>query len=166
METDAAALLTALRGQRLTLVTAESLTGGGLGALLTAVPGASDVYLGGIVAYSTRLKQVLLGVPTELVAEHGVVSAECAEAMARGARERLGAHLAVSTTGVAGPETQEGRPVGLVYLGLSGAALTTSLRVRLSGDREEVRGRACAAALSQVRAAWRDAAGTERTGSR
>ena len=94
------------RRRGLTLVTAESCTGGLLAARLTAVPGYSDVTLGGVVAYGNELKESELGVPAELIAEHGAVSAEVAEAMAMGARERLGADVAIAITGVAGPGGQ------------------------------------------------------------
>ena len=117
----AAAVVHALlldRGQ--TVATAESLTGGGLGRLLTATPGSSATYVGGFVTYATRLKGTLLGVPDDLIATHGVVSAECALAMARGARDLTGATYALSTTGVAGPDPQEGRPAGTVFVGVVG----------------------------------------------
>src|SRR5688572_1022813 len=103
----AADVVAGLAALSLTLATAESLTGGGLGALVTTVPGASAVYAGGVIAYSVPAKVGLLGVPEALVAEHGVVSPPCAVAMAAGARTALGADVGVSTTGVAGPDTQE-----------------------------------------------------------
>ena len=101
---------------RLHLATAESCTGGLIAARLTSVPGSTDVIVGGIVSYANEVKIEQLGVPPELIEEHGAVSAEVAEAMARGARERLGVDVAVSVTGIAGPGggTEE-KPVGLVY---------------------------------------------------
>ena len=109
------------RDQGLTLGTAESCTGGLVAGRLTSVPGSSDVVRGGIVAYDNGIKEALLGVPPELLAEHGAVSAEVAAAMATGARERLGVDVAVSVTGIAGPGggTPE-KPVGLVFFHASG----------------------------------------------
>lgn len=147
-ESEAAALHTALRSRGATLATAESLTGGLLAALLTDVPGASATYVGGLVTYATELKQGLLGVPAALVAEHGVVSAPCAEAMARGALGATGATWALSTTGVAGPARQEGHPAGTVFIGVAGPGLVRSSRCRIEGDRARVRRETCARALS------------------
>lgn len=138
------------RGQ--TVATAESLTGGRLGMLLTETPGSSATYIGGVVAYATRVKTSLLGVPEELVEEHGVVSAECARAMARGVLALTGASYAVSTTGVAGPERQEGKPAGTVFLGVVGPDGETAVALELVGSRFEIRDRACAEALSALAA--------------
>jgi len=143
-------LLGALRGRGATLATAESLTGGRLAAAVTGVAGASRTYLGGVVAYATDAKQHLLGVPPELVARHGVVSAECARAMAEGARAALGATWAVSTTGVAGPEQQEGKPVGTVFVGVAGPDGTTVTALELVGDRHAVQERTCREAVSAL----------------
>ena len=133
-----------------TLATAESLTGGRLAAAITAVPGASAAYVGGVVAYATRVKQQLLGVPEALVAEHGVVSAECARAMAEGVRQALGATWGLSTTGVAGPDEQEGRPVGTVYVGLAGPAGSEAVALSLSGDRGAVQDQTVARAVATL----------------
>jgi nicotinamide-nucleotide amidase len=140
------------RGRDLTLATAESCTGGLVAARLTAISGSSDVFRGGVVAYSNALKEDELGLSHELLEEHGAVSAEAAEAMARGARERLGADVAVSVTGIAGPGggTEE-KPVGLVFLHASGPDGEEARRIDLPGDRDMVRGRATAAALHLVR---------------
>jgi nicotinamide-nucleotide amidase len=159
----AAALVTALAERRLTLATAESLTGGGLGALVTSVPGASAVYRGGVVAYATDLKRGLLGVTDDVVAEHGVVSAACAEAMARGVRRLTGADLAISTTGVAGPDPQEGRPVGRVFVGLAGAGGSTAVRLDLTGDRAGIREGTCVAAVEAAREHWAEVVGWTNT---
>lgn len=140
----------ALAGTGETLGTAESLTGGLLGAAITSVSGSSAVYAGGLVTYATRLKVQLLGVPTELVEEHGVVSAECAAAMAEGARRVLGSDWAVSTTGVAGPDLQEGKPAGTAYVGVAGPEGTTTHALALDGDREAVRSGVVSEALAQV----------------
>jgi nicotinamide-nucleotide amidase len=103
-----------------TLATAESLTGGALADLVSASPGASESYLGGVVSYATSVKTALLGVSADTIDAHGVVSAACAEEMAVGVKELLGADWALSTTGVAGPTEQEGKPVGTVFVGLAG----------------------------------------------
>ena len=116
-------VLDLLRERAWTAAAAESCTGGMVAARLTDIPGSSDVFAGGVVTYSNELKHALLGVPAEVLARHGAVSPEAAEAMAAGARERLGADVAVAVTGIAGPGggTPE-KPVGLVYLHVSSPA--------------------------------------------
>lgn len=109
-----------LAGRSATVATAESLTGGLIGAELTAMPGSSETYAGGVVAYATGLKERLLGVPAALLAAHGAVHPDVAAAMAAGVRDRLGATYGVAVTGVAGPEPQDGRPVGTVYIAVAG----------------------------------------------
>lgn len=96
------------------------------------------MFRGGVVSYATEVKIAVLGVPAELVEEHGVVSAECARAMAEGARRLMAATYAVSTTGVAGPDTQEGKPVGTVFVAVAGPHGTESRELALSGDRGEI----------------------------
>jgi nicotinamide-nucleotide amidase len=123
----------------LSVASAESLTGGAVAVALSAAPGASATFVGGVVAYATSVKTAQLGVPASLVNRHGVVSAECAEAMATGVRDLLGSDWAVSTTGVAGPDSQEGKPVGRVYVGLAGPSDVRSLRLDLDGDRAGIR---------------------------
>jgi nicotinamide-nucleotide amidase len=147
-----ALVLGLLREQGLTLATAESCTGGMVAARLTAIPGASDVFLGSIVAYADAVKAAQLGVPEEVLATYGAVSAESARAMAEGARARLGADVAVSVTGVAGPGggTPE-KPVGLVFLHAAGPQGERTLRFDFPGDRDTIRGRAAVAALHLVR---------------
>lgn len=115
----AADVVRVLTGAGLTVATAESLTGGQVAAALTSVPGASAVYLGGVVAYATEVKVQVLGVPAEVVEQHGVISAECALAMARGVRRLLDADVGVATTGVAGPARQEGHPLGTVFVAVA-----------------------------------------------
>jgi len=141
-----------LRDRGLTLATAESCTGGLVAARVTDVPGSSDVFLGSIVAYANEVKEARLGVPAELLAEHGAVSAETAAAMAAGARAALGADVAVSVTGVAGPGggTDE-KPVGLVFLHATGPDGELARRLDFPGDRETIRLRAAVAALHLVR---------------
>ena len=131
-----------------TVATAESLTGGMLAAILTDAPGASGSYVGGVVAYATELKVGLLGVPTAVVEEHGVVSAECAAAMARGVRALTGADYALSTTGVAGPAPQEDKSAGTVFVGIAGPGGVRTERLGLEGNRHGIREGTCAAALS------------------
>jgi nicotinamide-nucleotide amidase len=149
-EPDAVEALTLLGSAGATLATAESLTGGRLAAVVTAVPGASVSYLGGFVTYATRLKESLLGVPPDLVERYGVVSAECAGAMATGCRQATGATYALATTGVAGPELQEGKPVGTVYVGIAGPGEVSALTMELVGDRHQIQDRACREALSAL----------------
>lgn len=139
------------RGLR--LATAESCTGGMVGARLTGIPGSSASFIGGIVAYADDVKRSELDVPGELLAKHGAVSAEVAEAMAEGARRRLGADVAVSVTGVAGPGggTAE-KPVGRVHLHASGPDGALVRTLDLPGEREQIRVRATVTALHLLRA--------------
>jgi nicotinamide-nucleotide amidase len=130
------------------LATAESCTGGLVAAGLTSIPGSTDVIVGGIVAYANEVKIEQLGVPAGLIEEHGAVSAEVAEAMARGARERLGVDVAVSVTGVAGPGggTEE-KPVGLVYYHAETPEGGRGASFSFPGDRDSIRRRAVVASL-------------------
>jgi PncC family amidohydrolase len=146
----AAEALALLGAADATLATAESLTGGRLAGAVTGVPGASAQYLGGFVTYATELKESLLGVPSALVDAYGVVSAECARAMAAGCREATGATYSLATTGVAGPDLQEGKPVGTVFVGIAGPDGVTTLTMDLVGDRRQVQERACREALSAL----------------
>jgi nicotinamide-nucleotide amidase len=147
-----ALVLDACRERGLKVATAESCTGGLVAARLTSVPGSSEVFVGGVVAYSDEVKAQELGVPTEVLEQHGAVSAETAAAMAAGARARLGVEVAVSVTGVAGPGggTPE-KPVGLVFLHAEGPDGARTRRLDLPGDREAIRARATVAALHLVR---------------
>ncbi|MDQ5820878.1 MAG: CinA family nicotinamide mononucleotide deamidase-related protein [Actinomycetota bacterium] len=140
------------RERGLTLATAESCTGGLVAARLTSVPGSSDVFLGGVVAYSNDVKRNELGVADAILEAHGAVSEETAAAMAAGARERLQADVAVSVTGVAGPGGGTGeKPVGLVYLHAVGPDGERSVSFSVPGDRESIRRRAAVAALHLAR---------------
>ena len=142
-------VLSCLTGK--TLVTAESCTGGGIGAALTAIPGSSAVYKGGIISYTNWVKRHILGVDEALLETVGAVSAPVAEAMARGVRERLCADVAVPVTGLAGPGGDEyGNPVGTVFVGYSDDNITISRRFLFSGDREQVRRQAMEAALELI----------------
>ena len=145
-------VLALLRARGLTMATAESCTGGMVAARLTGVAGASGEFVGGVVAYSNEVKVSELGVPEALLEEHGAVSAEVAEAMARGARERLGADVAVAVTGIAGPDggTPE-KPVGLVYLHAEGPDGGHGREFSFPGDRASIRARSAVGALHLVR---------------
>ena len=146
-------VLDLLRERGWRMGTAESCTGGMIASWLTAVPGSSDAFAGGIVSYANEVKAGLLGVPQEVLREHGAVSAETAAAMAAGARRQLGAELAVSVTGVAGPGGgSPDKPVGLVYLHLSSPEGEDARRHEFSGDRAGVRARAATSTLHMVRA--------------
>jgi PncC family amidohydrolase len=147
---DATEALALLRTTGATLATVESLTGGLLAGAVTAVPGASTSYLGGFVTYATELKETLVGVPHDLVERYGVISAECAQAMATGCREATGATYGLATTGVAGPDSQEGKPVGTVYVGIASPDGVRALTLELVGDRQRIRTRACREALSAL----------------
>lgn len=123
-----------------TLVTAESLTGGGIGAVLTAVPGASLVYKGGIICYTNWVKENLLGVDTSVLTAFGPVSAQTAEQMALGARKQLEADVAIAVTGLAGPGGDEfGNPVGTVFIGYADETCHHVKACHFSGSREEIR---------------------------
>jgi nicotinamide-nucleotide amidase len=139
----------ALRGAGWRIATAESSTGGLIGHSITMVPGSSDYYPGGVISYSNQAKQVELGVPQQLLAEHGAVSAEVAVAMAEGARQRFGTELGLSVTGVAGPEGgSEGKPVGTHWIGVALRGHPTHAEHRLfPHDRE---GNKTAAALAAL----------------
>ena len=129
---------------------AESLTGGALGGRITSSAGASEYFRGSIVSYATEVKEELLGVPAWVLEEHGPVSEPVARAMAQGARDRLKADVAVALTGVAGP-TEQGRPVGIVVIAVSGPLGDVAREVRLPGDRNTVRTLAVSAGLNLVR---------------
>jgi len=127
------------RGQ--TLASAESLTGGLIGAVLTDIPGASDSYVGGVISYATRLKAILAGVNVATLAELGPVAAGTAVEMAHGVAERCDADWGVATTGVAGPETQDGHPVGQVFIAVShqGGDLLSVRELQFQGERATIR---------------------------
>ncbi len=156
----AAQVVAALTARQQHLAVAESLTGGLLAAALASVPGASVVFRGGIVAYATDLKASLLGVDQAVLASRGAVSAETARAMADGVRVRLGATFGLATTGVAGPDPAEGKPVGTVYIAATrgdtdqGTRQTGQhedriiRRLDLAGSRNDIRGQTVAEALA------------------
>ncbi len=139
------------------MAAAESCTGGLVSARLTSVPGSSDVFAGGVVAYSDAVKMRTLGVAEDLLAAHGAVSTEVAEAMAEGARRQLEADLAVAVTGVAGPGGGTPvKPVGLVHLHAAGPAGGRARTLDLPGGREQVRARAAVTALHLLRTVLED----------
>ncbi len=149
----AADLVGMLTASGLTIATAESLTGGLVAAALTDVPGASVPFAGSVVSYATRVKAEVLGVDPVLLAERGAVDAEVARQMALGVCRVLGTDVGVATTGVAGPEPQDGHPVGTVFVAVAGprhgAVLVQSLQLR--GDRASIRTTTVAAALDLTR---------------
>ena len=139
-------VLKALRGK--TLVTAESLTGGGIGAALTSVPGSSEVYKGGVISYTNWVKENVLGVSHEILETYGAVSQWTASAMASGVRKTLNADVAVSVTGLAGPGGDEfGHPVGTVFIGYEDASKACVHHFIFEGSRENVRNQTIEAAL-------------------
>lgn len=145
-------VLALLRSRGQTLAVAESLTAGLVAGRLAAVPGASDVLVGGVAAYATRLKSELLGVPAQVLSLDGAVSEATARAMAAGARQRLGADWGLATTGVAGPAAQEGHPAGTVHLAVSGPEGQEQAHLlHVPGDRERVRTLATVGALDLLR---------------
>lgn len=142
-------VLSALAGK--TLVTAESCTGGGIGQALTAVPGSSEVYKGGVISYTNWVKHRVLGVSQEILDAYGAVSASVAEAMAQGIRQVLQADVAISVTGLAGPGGDEfGNPVGTVFIGYADEAAVISREFHFSGNRDAVREQAIQAALALI----------------
>ncbi|MGI8578016.1 MAG: CinA family protein [Nocardioidaceae bacterium] len=147
----AAECLALLRRRAETLATAESLTAGLVCSTLAAVSGASDILRGGIAAYATDVKTSVLRVDPELIVSHGVVSAECARAMASGVRGLFEATWSVSTTGVAGPSRQENEPVGTVYVAVAGPDDVHVQHLQLSGSRHDIRESAVTAGLSLLR---------------
>ena len=146
-------MLDACRERGWTLATAESCTGGLVAARLTSVPGSSDVFIGGVVAYANEVKEAELGVPAALLAEHGAVSAEAAAAMAAGVRARLGADVAVAVTGIAGPGRRHAGEAGRACLPARGDAgrRATESSSPCPGDRETIRSRATVASLHLLR---------------
>lgn len=144
----AAAAVHRLVERRETLATAESLTGGLVAATVVEIPGVSAVYRGGLVVYATDLKSSLAGVPADLLAGRGPVDPDVALALAGGARDRCGAHWGVATTGVAGPDPQNGKPVGLVYVAVSGPLGAAVRELKLKGNRSVIRTESVIAVLS------------------
>ncbi|MEW2428478.1 CinA family protein [Micromonospora sp. NPDC047644] len=130
-----------------TLATVESLTGGSLAASIVNIAGVSGVYRGGLIVYATELKATLAGVPADLLSDRGPVDPDVAVALAEGGRRRCGADWGLATTGVAGPEPQDGKPVGLVYVAVAGPDGSEVRQLDLGGGRDQVRAEAVVEAL-------------------
>lgn len=143
----AAAVVHALVDRGWSLAVVESLTGGLLAAAIVDIAGVSSVFRGGLVAYATELKSSLVGVPAELLAARGAVDPDVAVALAEGGRTRCGADWCLATTGVAGPEPQDGKPVGLVFVAAAGPSGTLVRRLELDGNRLRIRLGAATGAL-------------------
>lgn len=148
----AAVVLEEARKRGWKIATAESCTGGLVGGRLTEIPGSSDVFLGGVIAYDNLIKRSMLDVPDSLLSEHGAVSEPVAAAMVRGALQRLGAECGIAVTGIAGPGggTPE-KPVGLVFIAVAVGDAVSVTRATFAGDRTEIRGRATQVALNKLR---------------
>ncbi|MGH7657639.1 MAG: nicotinamide-nucleotide amidohydrolase family protein, partial [Gemmatimonadales bacterium] len=148
----AALVLDEARKRDLRIGVAESCTGGMLGARLTSIPGSSSVFAGGFIAYDNRVKAMELGIPEEVIELHGAVSEEVVLAMAAGTRRRLGVDIAISITGVAGPDGGTSKkPVGLVWFGLANTDGARAVRRNIFGDRNAIRERATDIALDLLR---------------
>ena len=144
-------LVELLKAQGLTCATAESCTGGGVGSAITAVPGSSAVFAGGVISYSNEVKQNVLGVSADILQNVGAVSAETAAQMAAGARRLLKTDLAVSLTGIAGPDGgSDEKPVGLVWFGLATKDGVRTEKCIFRGDRAQVRAQAVTHALGML----------------
>ncbi|TJZ75464.1 nicotinamide-nucleotide amidohydrolase family protein [Rhodococcus oryzae] len=156
--TEAAELVSALTSRGQTVATAESLTAGLLAATIAGIPGASLVLRGGLVVYATDLKAGLAGVDPAVLASDGPVAASTARALAVGAQARCGADWGVGLTGVAGPDTHDGLPVGTVYLGIAGPDGVSAERLELAGDRWAIRSGAVRSAVSTLLVRMRAAA--------
>jgi CDP-diacylglycerol--glycerol-3-phosphate 3-phosphatidyltransferase len=147
----AAELAGAVRAAGLTVAVAESSTGGMVGSMITDQPGSSAYFAGGVIAYSNEAKEKQLGVPADLIRTAGAVSREVAEAMAEGVRKKFGTSLAVSVTGIAGPDADgTSKPVGLTYIAVASASRTSSREFKLSGDRASNRRQAATEALGML----------------
>lgn len=132
-------ILEALKNKELTLSCAESLTGGLFSSTICSVSGASKVFKGGVVTYWTEIKNQVINVPQEIIDEYGVVSNECASYMARGVKDLFKTDISISFTGNAGPSSLEGKPVGLVYIGICFNDITMSFEYNFEGNRNEIR---------------------------
>ncbi len=150
MNDTATALIALMRDRGLSVATAESLTGGLLCSALIDVPGASAVVRGGVVAYAPEVKTSVLGVPADLIARVGTVDPDVAQLMAEGARHHLGADIGLATTGNAGPDALDGKPVGRVHVALAGPEGVVDWQLDLAGDRQAIRHGAVDALLDRA----------------
>lgn len=151
MQTIAENLVAIFKAHGFTCATAESCTGGGIGSAITAVPGSSDIFVGGVISYSNEVKHNVLGVASDTLATVGAVSSETAAQMAEGARKLLGADVAVSVTGIAGPGGgSDTKPVGLVWFGIASNEGVRTEKAIFPGDREAVRGATVRHALGML----------------
>lgn len=147
----AAETVVALKAARMTVVTAESCTGGLVAGAMTAVPGSSEVVYGGFVTYANEAKISMIGVPFGLLRQHGAVSKPVAVAMAEGALETAGTHLAIAVTGIAGPDGGTAdKPVGLVHFALASEDGTKHLKKQFAGDRDAIRQQSVVQALRML----------------
>ncbi len=147
---DLALLVTTAVAKKLTVGTAESLTAGMVAAVLAQVPGASAVLQGGVIAYQNKVKEKLLGVSPVLLTRNGAVDPHVASEMALGACAAVGARVGISTTGVAGPEPHQGKPVGQVFVGVALDGVARAREFHFVGDRESIRNQATEAALMML----------------
>ena len=145
---EAAKIVSLLKKNGATVAVAESITAGGLAECITEVPGASDVFVGGVVAYSDAMKTALLSVPKRLITKHTAVSEEVAIAMAQGAREITKATYAIATTGVAGPGAAYGQKPGTVWIAIASKKQTQTIALALAGDRQTVRNATITSAIA------------------
>lgn len=141
-------LVEVLKEKKMTIAVAESLTGGLLASSIVDVPGASEVFLGGIVSYSHTAKAELLGVDQEFLSSHGAVNSQVAQEMCSGARKLFHSDIAISTTGVAGPGSSEGKPAGTVFVGIAMPEGIEVFSLHLEGSRQEIRDLAVNEALT------------------
>lgn len=155
-----AAIVSLLEVRRETVATAESLTGGLVCAALVDAPGASAVVNGGVIAYDARIKAELLSVNESMIASNGTVDAGVAHEMAEGVRDRLGATWGLSTTGVAGPDPAEGKPVGTVFIAVAGPEADAARALALSGDRRSIRDSTVVEVLSLLLATLEEQSGS------
>lgn len=132
-------LMMVLKNKEMTLSCAESLTGGLFGSTITSFSGASKVFKGGVICYDNDVKEKVLNVDKEIIDTYGVVSSACASMMARGVKKLLNTDVAISFTGNAGPDVMEGKPVGLVYIGICIGETSFSFEYTFSGDRNSIR---------------------------
>lgn len=147
MQDETRFIIDELRRRGQSLAVAESLTGGGLGAAITAIQGSSDVFSGGVIAYQVPMKTDLLHLPNSLIEEFGVVSEEVAVAMAESVRALSGTTWAIATTGVAGPGAADGVAAGTVWIAIRGP-ISQSTALQIQGDREEVRNASVSSAIA------------------